>query len=234
MFNIKQFRKDMKIKQSEICEVLKISQPFLSAIERGFRPLNEIKFQKLYNHYGNIILKYKHAEMPVFLEPHDTVDDSASIKPSLISDLNVTVAPLISQYAQSGYLNGFRDPNFLDKQPKYVATQKYSDGSYIAFEVRGDSMEAERKDAICNGDVVLGREINKDNWTNVFYIPLILIIVHKDYGVLFREVIKHDIESDIITCCSYNHDKSRYPNFDLHIKDVQQLFYLIEQKRGYF
>lgn len=65
MIDIKKFRVDNDIRQSEICEVLSIAQPYLSAIESGRRPLNKDKFQQLYKHYGNIILNYKKADIVI-------------------------------------------------------------------------------------------------------------------------------------------------------------------------
>lgn len=147
-------------------------------------------------------------------------------------DLNVTFAPLIGQYAQAGYLAGFADPEYLEKQPVYVAKKKYSGGNYVAFEIRGDSMDNDRRNAICNGDVVLGRELIKDYWTSKLHIPRVFIIVHKEDGILIKEIIDHDVENGIITCHSYNTDKTRYPDFQVHLKDVRQLFYLKELSRG--
>ena len=59
MVDLKKFREEQKISQAELCTVLGIAQPYLSAIENGKRPLNEKKFTVLYKQYGDIILKYK-------------------------------------------------------------------------------------------------------------------------------------------------------------------------------
>ncbi|PKP12002.1 MAG: hypothetical protein CVU09_00440 [Bacteroidetes bacterium HGW-Bacteroidetes-4] len=59
MIDLKKFRKDNKIKQSTICEILGVAQPYISAIESGKRPLSEDKFNLLYKHFGDILLKYR-------------------------------------------------------------------------------------------------------------------------------------------------------------------------------
>ncbi|MEZ3440370.1 helix-turn-helix domain-containing protein [Alistipes sp.] len=69
MIDLQRFRKENKIKQSEICEVLGVKQPYVSAIESGVRPLNESQFRLLYNRYGDILLPYKTTERPIF--PND-------------------------------------------------------------------------------------------------------------------------------------------------------------------
>jgi hypothetical protein len=168
----------------------------------------------------------------MLLDSSTDTDTKSNAKPIMISELNVTIAPLIGQYAQAGYLCGFADKEYLDKQPMYVATQKYSGGNYVAFEIRGDSMDNDRRNAICNGDVVLGRELYQHYWTAKLHIPKVFIIVHQTEGILLKEIIDHDVERGIITCHSYNPDKERYPDFELHLKDIQQLFYMKELRRG--
>lgn len=67
MIDLKKFREEKNISQAEICTVLGIAQPYLSAIENGKRPLNEKKFTLLYKQYGDMILPYKTTEAPILL-----------------------------------------------------------------------------------------------------------------------------------------------------------------------
>lgn len=52
----------------------------------------------------------------------------------------VTRAPLISQFAHAGYLRGFGDMEFMDSQPVYFFPRKFSNGNYVTFEIRGESI----------------------------------------------------------------------------------------------
>ena len=74
MIDLKKFREEQNISQAEICSVLEIAQPYLSAIENGKRPLNEKKFTTLYKHYGDILLKYKQSKEPIILIDEAEVD----------------------------------------------------------------------------------------------------------------------------------------------------------------
>lgn len=56
MIDIKRFRRDRNISQSELCEVLNVKQPYISAIENGKRPLSEEKFTLLYLTIDGLIL----------------------------------------------------------------------------------------------------------------------------------------------------------------------------------
>ncbi|UEA86257.1 helix-turn-helix domain-containing protein [Alistipes senegalensis] len=66
MIDLQRFRKEHKIKQCDIATLFGVSQPYVSAIERGVRPLNEEQFRLLYNRYGDILLPYKITERPIF------------------------------------------------------------------------------------------------------------------------------------------------------------------------
>jgi transcriptional regulator with XRE-family HTH domain len=88
MIDIKRFRIDEGIQQKEICKILGIAQPYLSAIERGERPLNKDKFKILYKQYGDILLNYKTADIVINLNDKPTeqskqlipfYDDAATI-----------------------------------------------------------------------------------------------------------------------------------------------------------
>lgn len=139
-----------------------------------------------------------------------------------------TIAPLITQYAYGGYMSGYGDVGFMEAQPLYVASKKYSGGNYVAFEVRGDSMDDNTRRAICSGDVVLGRELYKEYWTSKLHIPRVFIIVHKTDGICIKEITAHNVEKGIITCHSFN---SEYDDFEVNLNEVMQLFYLKEIKR---
>jgi len=142
----------------------------------------------------------------------------------------VTRAPLISQFAQAGYLRGLGDIEFLDSQPMYFSTRKYSNGNYVAFEIRGDSMRDGSDLSICEGDIVLCRELETEHWKSRLHLPRVFIIVHKTEGITCKEIIRHDVESGAITCHSWNTDPE-YADFTLNLTDVHQLFYLKEISR---
>lgn len=59
MIDIKRFRDEQKITQKELCEILSLTQPFISQVERGNKKLSDDSERLLYNHYGNIVDEYK-------------------------------------------------------------------------------------------------------------------------------------------------------------------------------
>lgn len=94
MIDLQKFRKDKNIKQSEICEVLGVKQPYISAIERGVRPLNEEQFRLLYNRYGDILIPYKTTERPIFGDAHEA---NIEIPPKVFDKISQLIDTVCSQ-----------------------------------------------------------------------------------------------------------------------------------------
>ena len=144
---------------------------------------------------------------------------------------DVTIAPLITQYAHAKYLSAFGDPEYMDAQPIYYARRKHSGGHYVAFEIRGDSMTSDNPErSILDGDIVLGRELRRDLWKSKLHIPRVFVVVHQTEGIVCKDVIRHDVENCIITCHSWN-DSPEYEDFEVNLNEVRQLFYVKEINR---
>lgn len=220
MFDLKRFRKDFNIKQSDLCDVLGIEQSYLSQIENGKRPLSPQKLNMIRDKYGNSIMKYEQN-----ISNAETVHEIFFRKSS--PDFEV---PLISQYAYAGYLSGFADPVYLESQPTYKVIHDHNGGNYVAFEVKGDSMDDNTRDAICHGDIVLGCELKKEYWIDRLYIPKVFIIVHRENGIVIKKVIDQDLINGTIICHSTN-QSPEYRDFVLNLNDIQQMFYIKEITR---
>ena len=84
-------------------------------------------------------------------------------------------------------------------------------------------------ESIEDGDIVTGRDLPRHHWQNRFHINQYKkwIIVTKNDGVLVKQITKHDFETGIITCHSLNHDKDRYPDFELHLDEVDKMLNVV-------
>ncbi len=72
MIDIKGLREALKMSQKEMCEALDMPQPLLSAVENRKKPLPKSVYEKLYNLYGDVVLKYKLPDVVIEVkkEPH--------------------------------------------------------------------------------------------------------------------------------------------------------------------
>lgn len=136
----------------------------------------------------------------------------------------MVMIPLVHAYAS--YMEGWNDQEWIGDLPKFPMAKK-EDGKYMAFEVRSDSMQYEGEYSLREGDIVVGRELQRHHWTNKLHIPRVFIIHHKSKGIMIKQIIFHDIAKAVITCHSFN---VLYPDFNISLNDVNELYYCKDVK----
>lgn len=156
--------------------------------------------------------------------------DQPSDEASPINEPVILRVPLVSQYAQAGYLCGYADAAYLATLPTipYIVDHEAL-GHYVAFEVKGDSMNDGTEDAILEGDRLLCREIQPHLWVDskLHIRKWDFVIVHTE-GILVKRIIDHDVENHTITIHSLN---PLYPDKVINLADVKQIFNVIELQR---
>lgn len=141
--------------------------------------------------------------------------------------------PLINETAKAGLLTGFADAEYIDDQEYIVTTvYRYHKGRYKAFRVIGDSMDVDRRITFVHGDVIVAREIKKDLWKSRFHThkyPFYVFVTKSD-GIIFKELIDHDLENSEVTVHSLNEDKNSYPDFKINLEDVAYIFNVVKRE----
>ena len=144
------------------------------------------------------------------------------------ADLKIMEVPLVNQYAYAGYLRGFADAEFVENLPKmpWLVNKEYK-GNYLAFEVRGDSMDDNSRESYIEGDMLLCREIGHDKWaqSKLHIKKWDFVIVHKTEGILVKRILDHNVNTGVIRLHSLN---DFYEDFDVNLKDVAQIFNVVQ------
>ena len=138
--------------------------------------------------------------------------------------------PLVNQYAYAGYIAGYADSRYIETLPTIpFIIDHEAKGNYVAFEVRGDSMNDGTEESYLEGDRVLCREVSSHLWINsrLHHRKWDFVIVHED-GILIKRIIDHNMENQTITIHSLN---EMYSDRVLELKDVKQIFNVIELQR---
>ena len=142
----------------------------------------------------------------------------------------IVTIPLVSQYAYAGYLSGYSDSDYMDRLPTIdFMPDRHMTGNYVAFEVRGDSMDDGTSDGYISGEILICREVEQDYWrdSKLFFNKRDFVIVHKE-GILIKRIIKHDVKNHAITIHSLN---PLYSDKDIDLADVKQIFSIVESRR---
>ena len=139
------------------------------------------------------------------------------------------LVPVVSSYAYAGYLTGYADPEYMEALPTIDFTPEHEmHGNYVAFEVRGDSMDDGSKESYIDGELVICREVGRHLWqdSRLHYDRRDFVIVHKD-GILIKRIIEHDVAACTITIHSLNPE---YPDRTLNLSEVLQIFSVVESR----
>ncbi|MDI3319162.1 S24 family peptidase [Pinibacter soli] len=150
------------------------------------------------------------------------------------SNPNIFEVKLVSQYAYAGYLNGYGDAEYLGTLPTVpfvLPDGPTPKGSYLAFEVKGESMNDGTVDSIVEHDLALGRliqphlycdsKLHYKRWNS-------FVIVTKNDGIVIKQIINHDVENKTITIHSLNPE---YEDNTIHLTDVAQIFNVVQLLR---
>ena len=143
---------------------------------------------------------------------------------------DIVHVPLVSQYAQAGYLSGYADEDYQHTLPTIpFMPDREMTGTYMAFEVKGDSMDDGTRDAYCEGDIVICRMVEQEFYKNnrLHYNKRDFVIVHEE-GILLKRVIAHDVENHLITIHSLN---NYYQDKIIDLAEVKQMFSIVHMIR---
>lgn len=103
-------------------------------------------------------------------------------------------------------------------------------GNYIAFEVKGDSMDNGMRDSFESGDIILTRELNICHWKEGLQFkrrPYWVIVFGS--SILIKQIVAQDLEKGEITCHSLS-GSPEYHDFTLNLNEVKALFYVVQKK----
>lgn len=179
------------------------------------------------------------SEVPVIAEGKDTsslleektqTKDTNSLTISNAHRLETTGfmnVPLVHVRAQCGYMNGYGDEGYVDNLPSLpVIVDRAYHGKYMLFEAEGDSMDDGSKESICDGDIVLAREVQRHLWEyKLHFRDWYFIIVHRTEGIAIKKIVDHDVEHGIITCHSLN---DMFRDYKVYLDEVAELYNLIK------
>lgn len=138
--------------------------------------------------------------------------------------------PLVNQYAYAGYLAGYKDQKYIDQLP-IIPFDSEDDPNfrYMAFEMKGNSMDDGSRDSYIEGDKLFCQEIPSHMWdtSKLHTMNWNFVIVYKK-GIIVRKIIDHDIQNRTIVV----HPLNPFINDELiNLIDVYQIFHVLEYLR---
>lgn len=217
---LKKYFKERHMTQQAIADVLGVSQGAVTALLNG-KPFGSKTAQAWSDNFGFNITW-------LLTGDGEMLKNSALKSDAREKEINEFVhVPMVPVRAKAGYLIGYGDQEYVDTLPTIpVITDRTFHGKYRCFEVEGDSMDNGSRDALCDRDVVLCREIRRDLWQYKLHInDWDFVIVHQE-GILIKRIVEHNVDRGTITCHSLN--PMFGPDFTVNLLDVYELYNVLK------
>ena len=103
-------------------------------------------------------------------------------------------------------------------------------GKYLAFEIKGDSMDDGSRGSFEAGDIVLVRELAREHWKDgLRFKDHPYWVVAFSSSVLIKQIISQDLQNGSITFHSLN-PSPEYGDFTLKFDEIKALYYVLQKK----
>lgn len=212
------------IGQIKFAEAAGLSRGFVNVLGDGISSKSLNKISQAFPELNTLWLTTGEGEML------KTTNNTPHYNEATPIQQDVVYIPLVNQYAYAGYLDGYTDITYMEQLPKIpFIVDREGLGNYIAFEVKGDSMNNGTEESYLEGDRLYCREIQPHLWVNskLHLRKWDFVIVHTD-GIIIKRIIDHNVENHTITIHSLN---DMYPDRVIDLCEVKQIFNVIESVR---
>jgi transcriptional regulator with XRE-family HTH domain len=122
---------------------------------------------------------------------------------------NIELVPI---KASAGYLNGYGDPEFISELPKFHLPM-FRQGTYRAFEIKGDSMLP-----LQPGSIIIGEYL--ENWNDI-KIGDTYVVISKSDGIVYKRAGSKFKESKAIKLLS---DNPVYDPYTVPAEDILEVW----------
>ena len=122
---------------------------------------------------------------------------------------NIEMVPL---KASAGYLNGYADPEYVAQLPKFYLPM-FKNGTYRAFEIKGDSMLP-----LISGTIIIGEYL--ENWADLKSGDT-YVVVSKSDGVVYKRVTGRFKEQKKLKLVS---DNPVYEPYEISGDDILEIW----------
>lgn len=219
--NIKYLRKLNSLTQEQLADKVGVKRSLIGAYEEGRAEpniQNLLKFSEILNVALDDFLQ-KDLNQSVFKNA-----DKAYKSPE-VKVLSVTVNSdgleqihLVPQKASAGYMNGYADAEYIAELPLF-SIPYFKNGTYRAFEIKGDSMLP-----LVSGAVVIGKYI--DDWSQIKDSTRCVLVTQQD-GLVFKMVNNHLAINQTFELVSTN---TFYTPYQVPVGEVLEIW----EAKGYF
>jgi transcriptional regulator with XRE-family HTH domain len=119
---------------------------------------------------------------------------------------------LVPVKASAGYLNGYADPEYVSQLPKFYLPM-FKQGTYRAFEIKGDSMLP-----LVSGTIIIGEYL--ENWSDIKPNDT-YVIISKTEGIVYKRVGNKFRDNKSLKLIS---DNPVYDPYEINGEDILEIW----------
>ncbi|MFN0292329.1 XRE family transcriptional regulator [Pedobacter helvus] len=213
--NLKYLRKKKGLTQQQFADNMEIKRSLIGAYEEDRAEPKYDLLKKIAEYFELTIDEFINEKINDTWKPKPKSQGSnlrvLSISVDKDDNENIELVPV---KASAGYLNGFSDPQYIQDLPKFqLPIPSLKQGTYRAFEIKGDSMLP-----IQSGSIIIGEYL--DNWNDV-KVGDTYVIISKNEGVVYKRAgnkFKEDKELKLIS------DNKIYDPYSVPADDILEIW----------
>lgn len=214
--NLKLLRKEKALTQSDFALKIGINRPKVGSYEEGRAEPNLETLQTI-SHFFKIQLDdlvEKDLSKQTDKKPKDYSGKDLRILPIVVNESQKEAISLVPVKAAAGYLNGYADPEFVEELPHFnLPFQEVSQGTFRAFQIKGDSMLPIPSGAFILAEYVADWQEVKSQHCYVF--------ISKEEGVVYKRAINRLQENQLFELHS---DNKTYKPFQVAAEEVLEIW----------
>ncbi len=213
--NLKYLRKKNGLTQQQFADNMEIKRSLIGAYEEDRAEPKYDLLKKIAEYFELTIDEFINEKINDNWKPKPKSQGSnlrvLSISVDKDDNENIELVPV---KASAGYLNGFSDPQYIQELPRFqLPIPSLKQGTYRAFEIKGDSMLP-----IQSGSIIIGEYL--ENWNDI-KIGDTYVIISKNEGVVYKRAgnkFKEDRELKLIS------DNKVYDPYAIAAEDILEIW----------
>lgn len=211
--NLKYLRKKKGITQQQFADSMDIKRSLVGAYEedraepkyellKKFADFYELSMDELVNEKINDKWKPK---------PKADANNIRVLSISVDSNDRENIE-LVPVKASAGYLNGYGDPEYISELPKFNLPM-FKQGTYRAFEIKGDSMLP-----LQPGSIIIGEYL--ENWNDI-KVGDTYVVISKSDGIVYKRAGSKFKENKVVKLIS---DNTVYEPYTVPAEDILEVW----------
>ena len=212
-YNLKSLRKRKGLTQQQLADSLDIKRSLIGAYEEDRAEPKYDLLKKFANFFEVSMDEIVNEKI------NDTWKPKAKGDSSSLRVLSITVdnedrenIELVPVKASAGYLNGYADPEYISELPKFHLPI-FKQGTYRAFEIKGDSMLP-----LQPGTIVIGEYLQ--NWSDIKQGET-YVFISKSEGVVYKRAGNRFKDNKPLKLVS---DNTSYDPYNVQPEDILEIW----------